>query len=252
MLDKFNEKDINQSQPNKIILSQNAKQDENAKIIMPQNANQEKEIEINQSKVNRIDQIQIERPRILQKIQEKDFKKCAYILAENFKDYPLYSLLFKRDKNFVKKIYYTFCCEVYDGLDYTYANADFSLVTTVKRPEDISRGYKSLLANPFFSIPFFLTVGNKACKLGTEYSQFCQEAIEKYIKPQDIYLKNICIDPKARGKKLLQKTLYELVGDRSSILETHTKVNMSIYEHLGFTLMCERNFHGVDHFVMRR
>ena len=188
-------------------------------------------------------------------INNNDINRACAVFAEMFEDYPLYSTLLCTEGDLKKKIYYLFKVEVSLGKRYTYANEDFTAICSIIRPDDKGkeRSLASLFVNPFFSIPFFKVVSRKEAKIAMEYVSFAEQVSEPFYNPEtDCYIKNIGVAKASRGRGLLHAMLDEICGDMPICLETHDETNVAIYQKLGFILLETVDFHGVNHYFMKR
>lgn len=188
-------------------------------------------------------------------IKNNDINRACAVFAEMFEDYPLYSTLLCTEGDLKKKIYYLFKVEVSLGKRYTYANEDFTAICSIIRPDDKGkeRSLASLFVNPFFSIPFFKVVSRKEAKIAMEYVSFAEQVSEPFYNPEtDCYIKNIGVAKASRGRGLLHTMLDEICGDMPICLETHDETNVAIYQKLGFILLETVDFHGVNHYFMKR
>lgn len=188
-------------------------------------------------------------------IKNNDINRACAVFAEMFEDYPLYSTLLGTEGDLRKKIYYLFKVEVSLGKRYTYANEDFTAICSIIRPDDKGkeRSLASLFVNPFFAIPFFKAVSSKEAKIAMEYVSFAEQVSEPFYNPEtDCYIKNIGVAKASRGRGLLHTMLDEICGDMPICLETHDETNVAIYQKLGFILLETVDFHGVNHYFMKR
>lgn len=188
-------------------------------------------------------------------IKNNDINRACAVFAEMFEDYPLYSTLLGTEGDLKKKIYYLFKVEVSLGKRYTYANEDFTAICSIIRPDDKGKeiSLASLFVNPFFSIPFFKAVSRKEAKIAMEYVSFAEQVSEPFYNPEtDCYIKNIGVAKASRGRGLLHTMLDEICGDMPICLETHDETNVAIYQKLGFILLETVDFHGVNHYFMKR
>lgn len=188
-------------------------------------------------------------------IKNNDINRACAVFAEMFEDYPLYSTLLGTEGDLKKKIYYLFKVEVSLGKRYTYANEDFTAICSIIRPDDKGkeRSLASLFVNPFFAIPFFKAVSSKEAKIAMEYVSFAEQVSEPFYNPEtDCYIKNIGVAKASRGRGLLRAMLDEICGDMPICLETHDETNVAIYQKLGFILLETVDFHGVNHYFMKR
>ncbi len=188
-------------------------------------------------------------------IKNNDINRACAVFAEMFEDYPLYSTLLGTEGDLKKKIYYLFKVEVSLGKRYTYANEDFTAICSIIRPDDKGkeRSLASLFVNPFFAIPFFKAVSLKEAKIAMEYVSFAEQVSEPFYNPEiDCYIKNIGVAKASRGRGLLHAMLDEICGDMPICLETHDETNVAIYQKLGFILLETVDFHGVNHYFMKR
>ncbi len=188
-------------------------------------------------------------------INNNDINRACAVFAEMFEDYPLYSTLLGTEGDLKKKIYYLFKVEVSLGKRYTYANEDFTAICSIIRPDDKGkeRSLASLFVNPFFAIPFFKAVSRKEAKIAMEYVSFAEQVSEPFYNPEtDCYIKNIGVAKASRGRGLLRTMLDEICGDMPICLETHDETNVAIYQKLGFILLETVDFHGVNHYFMKR
>lgn len=188
-------------------------------------------------------------------IKNNDINRACAVFAEMFEDYPLYSTLLGTEGDLKKKIYYLFKVEVSLGKRYTYANEDFAAICSIIRPDDKGkeRSLASLFVNPFFVIPFFKAVSRKEAKIAMEYVSVAEQVSEPFYNPEtDCYIKNIGVAKASRGRGLLRAMLDEICGDMPICLETHDETNVAIYQKLGFILLETVDFHGVNHYFMKR
>lgn len=188
-------------------------------------------------------------------INNNDINRACAVFAEMFEDYPLYSTLLGTEGDLKKKIYYLFKVEVSLGKRYTYANEDFTAICSIIRPDDKGkeRSLASLFVNPFFAIPFFKAVSSKEAKIAMEYVSFAEQVSEPFYNPEtDCYIKNIGVAKASRGRGLLRAMLDEICGDMPICLETHDETNVAIYQKLGFILLETVDFHGINHYFMKR
>ena len=188
-------------------------------------------------------------------IKNNDINRACAVFAEMFEDYPLYSTLLGTEGDLKKKIYYLFKVEVSLGKRYTYANEDFTAICSIIRPDDKGneRSLASLFVNPFFAIRFFKAVSRKEAKIAMEYVSFAEQVSEPFYNPEtDCYIKNIGVAKASRGRGLLRTMLDEICGDMPICLETHDETNVAIYQKLGFILLETVDFHGVNHYFMKR
>lgn len=188
-------------------------------------------------------------------IENNDINRACAVFAEMFEDYPLYSTLLGTEGDLKKKIYYLFKVEVSLGKRYTYANEDFTAICSIIRPDDKGkeRSLASLFVNPFFAIPFFKVVSRKEAKIAMEYVSFAEQVSEPFYNPEtDCYIKNIGVAKASRGRGLLHTMLDEICEDMPICLETHDETNVAIYQKLGFILLETVDFHGVNHYFMKR
>lgn len=188
-------------------------------------------------------------------IKNNDINRACAVFAEMFEDYPLYSTLLGAEGDLKKKIYYLFKVEVSLGKRYTYANEDFTAICSIIRPDDKGkeRSLASLFVNPFFAIPFFKAVSSKEAKIAMEYVSFAEQVSEPFYNPEtDCYIKNIGVAKASRGRGLLRAMLDEICGDMPICLETHDDTNVAIYQKLGFIFLETVDFHGVNHYFMKR
>jgi|GEM_PF-1702980 len=193
--------------------------------------------------------------REMKLITDKQIDRTCAVFTEMFEDYPLYTEIFGREDGWRKRIYYLFKVEVTRGKRYTYANEDFTAICSIMRPDDKGKekSMTSLFANPFFSIPFFRAVGRKQAKIALEYANMTEEIAKKYYNPEtDCYIKNIGVAKASRGKGLLHAMIDEICEDMPVCLETHDETNVAIYQKLGFILLETVDFHGVNHYFMKR
>lgn len=188
-------------------------------------------------------------------IKNNDINRACAVFAEMFEDYPLYSTLLGTEGDLKKKIYYLFKVEVSLGKRYTYANEDFTAICSIIRPDDKGkeRSLASLFVNPFFAIPFLKAVSRKEAKIAMEYASFAEQVSEPFYNPEtDCYIKNIGVAKASRGRGLLHTMLDEICEDMPICLETHDETNVAIYQKLGFILLETVDFHGVNHYFMKR
>lgn len=188
-------------------------------------------------------------------INNNDINRACAVFAEMFEDYPLYSTLLGTEGDLRKKIYYLFKVEVSLGKRYTYANEDFTAICSIIRPDDKGkeRSLASLFVNPFFAISFFKAVSRKEAKIAMEYVSVAEQVSEPFYNPEtDCYIKNIGVAKASRGRGLLRAMLDEICEDMPICLETHDETNVAIYQKLGFILLETVDFHGVNHYFMKR
>lgn len=188
-------------------------------------------------------------------IKNNQIDRACAVFTEMFEDYPLYSTLLGTEADLKKKIYYLFKVEVSLGKRYTYANEDFTAICSIIRPDDKGkeRSLASLFVNPFFAIPFFKAVSRKEAKIAMKYVSIAEQVSEPFYNPEtDCYIKNIGVAKASRGRGLLHAMLDEICGDMPICLETHDETNVAIYQKLGFILLETVDFHGVNHYFMKR
>lgn len=188
----------------------------------------------------------------MRKIKNNEVKKVCKEFTQTFKSYKAYEIFFpKKDLN--KGVYYFFRFEVSAARNYTYVDGDYDVIASVKKPGDKDCNPALQFVNPFFAVAFYVATGNFAISLASEYVSFADKIAKKYYNPlTDCYIKNIGVAERARGKGLLRKAIDELCGDSAVYLETHDEKNVEIYRHLGFELCEVADFHGVNHYAMRR
>lgn len=107
----------------------------------------------------------------MRKIKRNEIDKTCKAFAEMFEDYPLYFALFGKDEKTFERNFYLFKTEVLLAKNYTYANDDFTVICSVKRPSDKEGDMRRIFANPFFAIPFFKAVGKEQAKIALEYAK---------------------------------------------------------------------------------
>lgn len=189
----------------------------------------------------------------MRKIEKSEIKKTCLTFAEMFKDYRAYDVMFKRNKNQKKKIYYFYRYEIYSAQNYTYVFDDFKSLASIKRPGDKDTPTKDLWRDLFFTLAFAFWTGSKARRLAREYIKFAENIAKKYYDPKtDCYIKNIGVLECARGQGRLKKMIDELCGDDPVYLETHSDVNVEIYKKLGFELCKAVEWRGTTHYAMKR
>lgn len=189
----------------------------------------------------------------MRKIRRNEIDKTCRAFAEMFEDYPLYFALFGKDEKTFERNFYLFKTEVLLAKNYTYANDDFTVICSVKRPSDKEGDMRRIFANPFFAIPFFKAVGKKQAKIALEYAKTADEVAKRHYDPStDCYIKNVGVAKSRRGQGLLRKTIDELCKDMPICLETHDEGNVAIYEKLGFKVLETVDFHGAKHYFMKR
>lgn len=187
-------------------------------------------------------------------ITKKEGKKASKIFANIFNEYDLYDLIFKRDKNMEKKIYYFFSFEVFSAINFTYEFDDFKAIASIKKPGDKETNpYKYLLLKPGFVLGFLFWTNRKAAKIALNYMDYAEEVAKKYYNPEtDCYIKNIGVVKEYRNQGYLRRMIDEICGDKPIYLETHDAKNVEIYKKLGFVLLEESDFMGKIHYAMKR
>ena len=62
----------------------------------------------------------------MRKIKKSEIKKTAWIMAENFCDYPLYKIFFPNDKRRQKQTFYFFWMRMYTRRNFSYVSDDMA------------------------------------------------------------------------------------------------------------------------------
>lgn len=189
----------------------------------------------------------------MRKIKRSEIRETAMIMAECFKDYPLYDVFFENDDRREKRVFYFFWYRMYTRRDFSYINDSKSLVFSIKRPEDRQRSAVPLFLNPLFLFGFLRNIPLKSIRLTFEFSSFSERFQKLYYNPlTDVYAQAICVLEKDRGTGLLIDALKDFDDDRPVYMETHTTDNVRLYQHLGAKLMETSDFHGVTHYILKK
>ena len=186
-------------------------------------------------------------------INDSEIKETAWIMAENFSDYPLYDVFFENDEKKTKRIFYFFWYRMYTRKNFSYVTEEKDLVVSFQRPEDKIRSPIGLLLNPVFLFGFLKNVPFSSIRLVSEYGKLEKPYLDKYYNPRtDCYAQAVCVLKKSRGNGAVIKVFKELDDGRPIFCETHTEENVKLYEYLGAQLCETAKWHGVTHYVMKK
>lgn len=189
----------------------------------------------------------------MRKIRDDEIKKTAHIMAECFKDYPLYNVFFKNDQKKVKRIFYFFWIRMYTRKNYSYITDNEDIVVSFQKPEDKTISSLGLFLNPVFLIGFLINIPIKSLFKVKKYSDMSNKYLNKYYNPHtDSYAHAICVLKQSRGDIDIFKVLKDLDDGRPIYCETHTDENVRLYELMGAKICSEELFEGVKHTVLKK
>lgn len=189
----------------------------------------------------------------MRKIKKSEIKETAWIMAENFSDYPLYNIFFPDDKKKKKRIFYFFWFRMYTRKNFSYVTDQKDLVISFQKPEDKPTSSVGLFLNPLFLFGFLINIPFSALKLVKDFGKLEDHYMHKYYNPlTDCFAQAVCVMKASRGNGAVFDAFRELDDGRPIYCETHTIENVKLYEYLGVELCETADWHGVKHYVMKK
>jgi len=182
----------------------------------------------------------------LYKIQKKDIKKAANVLANAFSEHPMWKKIFKEEDKFsvMFEVMVRFCMR-YGNVVSTSDNLE-GVMTIAPHDKDMT-ALRVIRSGAFF-LSLKLVSAFKMIKEGIELME--EEKKNLSIGPY-IHLAIIGVSQEFQGKgfggKLLRAVVEKAEIERKSIyLETGIETNVTLYEKYGFYVHKKINFPGLN------
>ncbi len=182
------------------------------------------------------------------KLDPKNKKKAAAVVASAFFNYPMFTFYFPDEKRREKELPWymeqTLNCALAYGEVYT--NPECSGVVFTLPPGHTKLSQWEYMQHGFLFTP--LVLGSKDFDRSQECEAFVSETHERLMQNRlHYYLWGLTVDPKVKqqgiGSALLQKVLE--IADAAIMpmyLETHDEKNVAYYESKGFKLISTEKF----------
>lgn len=189
----------------------------------------------------------------MRKIEKSEIKELAMVMADCFVDYPLYNVFFPDDEKKLKRVFYFFWYRIYTRMNFTYVNDDKSLVTSYQKPGEKLKSAFGLFLNPSFLFGFIKNIPFKSIKLVFEFGDMESPLEKKHYNPEtDGYVHAVCVLKKSRAGGAFLSAIKEFDDGRPIFCVTHTDRNVRLYKHLGLEVVDQAEWHGVNHYVLKR
>lgn len=189
------------------------------------------------------------------KIRKNELKKAAGVLAECFKDYPLYNGFFPDDEKKEKRVFYFFWYRLITRFNYTYVSDDLSMICVVKDPKKGDKDVSPLsaLLHPLFLFGFFKNIPIKALKAFSEFSKVDTAQKKKFYDPEkDVYMMILCVAGEKRSGGSFMKIVSQYNTDSPIYCETHSENNMLLYNYLKFKTLDTVYWRGIPQYAMKK
>jgi len=186
------------------------------------------------------------------KLDPKNKKRAAAVVASAFFNYPMFTFYFPDEKRRMKELPWymeqTLSCALSYGEVYT--NPECSGVVFTLPPGHTKLSQWEYMQHGFLFTP--LVLGSQDFARSQECEAFVAETHEKLMKDRlHYYLWGLTVDPKVKGmgvgSALLKKVLE--IADSAKMpmyLETHDEKNVVYYESKGFKLVNTEKFPNND------
>lgn len=182
------------------------------------------------------------------KLDPKNKKRAAAVVASAFFNYPMFTFYFPDEKRRVKELPWYMEQVINCALRYgeVYTNPECSGVAFTLPPGHTKLSQWEYMQNGFILTPFVL--GLKDFARSQECEAFEYETHERLMQGREhYYLWGLTVDPKVKkqgiGSALMKKVLG--IADAAKMpmyLETHDEKNVAYYESKGFKLISSEKY----------
>lgn len=182
------------------------------------------------------------------KLDPKNKKKAAAVVAAAFFNYPMFTFYFPDEKKRLKELPWYMEQVLNCALRYgdVYTTSEILGVVFTLPPGHTKISQSEYLQNGFLLTP--LVLGLKDFARSQECEAFVAETHERLMKDRPhYYLWGLTVDPKVKrqgvGSALLKKVLDIADAEKMPMyLETHDKNNVPYYQGKGFSLISSEKF----------